>query len=156
MIRFNKEGLKAEDIFIKLAEKKYKFVKKSTLYQDRHQHFDVMVKFNNHPLANMERIEIKSLKAFSKGTSKRSDWIFVEFKNVNGHAGWLYGHADKMAFEMPDHFLLVDRKDLVKLSESKVNRKIFVKKPQDAKYRVYRRKDRRRDLVPQDPRAEGV
>ena len=85
MIRFNKEGLKAEEQFIKLAEKKYKFVKKSTLYQDRHQHFDVMVKFNNHPLTSMKRIEVKSLKAFSKGCKKQADWIFIEFKNINGH-----------------------------------------------------------------------
>ena len=42
------------------------------------------------------------------------DEIWVEFKNVRGNDGWLYGGATIIAFDMPEEggFSIVDREEL--------------------------------------------
>ena len=136
-------GAKAEADFYKLACKKYKKVVKSTLDQDRFDHVDFICKFNNNPKSPQKKIEVKSIKGFSKRHSKQSEWLWVEFKNVSGKSGWLYGKADMIAFELEKHFLVVDRKDLAKFSEKNCNLASLADKPENAKYTGYNRNNRK-------------
>lgn len=132
------KGAAAEELFYKLAVKKYKQVRKSTLFEDRNGHYDFIIKYNNHPLTKTKRVEVKSIKGFSKKHPKQEEWLWVEFKNVTGNLGWLKGKADLIAFELKDKFIIVDREDLLRFSLKTVD---FVKEvtcSKDSKYRIFR------------------
>ncbi len=68
--------------------------------------------------------------------------IWVEFKNVRGDIGWLYGDAELIAFDMPEMicFLILKRIELLKKSESIVE-KVFVGKL-EANKKLYQRNGR--------------
>ena len=68
--------------------------------------------------------------------------IWVEFHNVAGKRGWLYGEADKIAFEREKDFVIVDRIALTKFCEKAVA-PIFVASAGEALYKIYRRKSRK-------------
>lgn len=72
--------------------------------------------------------------------------IWVEFKNVRGDAGWLYGKAEYIAFDMPElgGFVMVSRKQLVELCEEIVEPKFTTK--ENATRRWYQR-DGRQDII---------
>ena len=72
------------------------------------------------------------------------DEIWVEFKNVKGKDGWLYGGATIIAFDMPEEggFAIVDRGELAFFCEKHVkNEKVTHKR--DAYLKRYTRKDRK-------------
>ena len=102
-------------------------VRKSSRDEDIHMHIDfwhddrgVDVKGNNLP-----------------------DEIWVEFKNVRGELGWLFGAAHWIAFDMPElcGFVVVDRTELRDWCKIHVDFTNFVKKS-DAYKKCYRRKER--------------
>jgi hypothetical protein len=68
--------------------------------------------------------------------------IWVEFKNVHGNDGWLYGKAEYIAFDMPElgGFVMVGRRELARLSE-KIVEPVFVTK-QEATRKYYQRAGR--------------
>lgn len=72
--------------------------------------------------------------------------IWVEFQNVNGDKGWLYGKAEYIAFDMPElgGFVMVGRKELARLSE-KIVEPTFVTK-QEATRKYYQRAGRQ-DII---------
>jgi hypothetical protein len=135
-------GAKAEADFYKLACKKYKFVKKSDRQQDIN-HVDFICKFNANPLSHEKKIEVKSMKGFSKKHPKQFEWLWMEFKNVTGKNGWLYGKADLIAFELENCFLVVERKSLVSFCEKNCNLASLADKPENAKYTGYNRNNRK-------------
>jgi hypothetical protein len=101
--------------------------KKSTWHEDVHMHIDfwhddrgVDVKGNNLP-----------------------DEIWVEFKNVRGELGWLFGEAEWIAFDMPEvcGFVVVDRVDLKDWCHKNVDFDRIVEKHLAYK-KCYQRKDR--------------
>jgi hypothetical protein len=69
--------------------------------------------------------------------------IWCEFKNVIGNAGWMYGSATIIAFDMPEEggFSIVNREDLARYCEENVE-DVFVKHPLDAYKKKYQRKER--------------
>lgn len=102
-------------------------IRKSSREEDIHMHVDywhddqgVDVKGNNLP-----------------------DEIWVEFKNVNGDHGWLFGEATTIAFDMPElaGFVVVDREELKDYCKQNVDFSELVSK-QDAYKKCYSRKDR--------------
>lgn len=106
-------------------------VRKASRDEDIHMHIDfwhddqgVDVKGNNMP-----------------------DEIWVEFKNVNGDHGWLFGEATSIAFDMPElaGFVVVDREELKDYCKEHVDFTEIVSK-RDAYKRCYSRKDRE-DLI---------
>ena len=106
-------------------------VRKSSRDEDRHMHIDywhddqgVDVKGNNLP-----------------------DEIWVEFKNVNGDHGWLFGEAVSIAFDMPElaAFVVVDRVELKDYCKENVDFTVLVSKSEAYK-KCYQRKDRE-DLI---------
>ena len=88
-------------------------------------------------------VDVKS----RKKSERSSDWyedqaVWIEFHNVRGLDGWLYGEADKIAFEREKDFVIVDRVELTKFCEKAVA-PIFVKNVNEALYKIYRRKTRK-------------
>lgn len=75
------------------------------------------------------------------------DEIWVEFKNVNGDDGWLFGEATSIAFDMPElaAFVVVDREELKQYCRDNVDFSEIVAK-REAYKKCYRRKDRE-DLI---------
>lgn len=79
-----------------------------------------------------------------KGSYKGEVW--VEFKNVNGHDGSLYGMADYIAFDFQDKefFGVVSRNELAKYCEQNVE-DIFVSK--DEAYKKKYTREGRKDVI---------
>ena len=76
------------------------------------------------------------------------DSIWVEFKNVRGKNGWLYGKAQYIAFDMPElnGFVMVGRNELKDRCEQIIE-KVFVSK-NEAIRKLYTR-DGRMDVIAQ-------
>ena len=130
-------GTQAERNFVNLCRSSGVEPKKSGDHQDIHEHWDYLV--------GDAKIEVKGRKRLSRGDdSVNDDVIYVEFKNVRGNDGWLYGRADFIAFERPDGFLFVRRTDLVVLAELLVGDE-WADRP--TLYKRYRRNDRPDECV---------
>ena len=92
-------------------------------------------------------IDVKAKKRLNRGDGKEQDeFIWLEFKNVQGKAGWLCGETNVIAFERDNDFVLVKRKDLLDLALKICDIKHIVHKSTQALYKGYRRKGRR-DLI---------
>jgi hypothetical protein len=99
-------GRNAEVRFMRISERHgYKY-RAANRRENMVEHFDFI-------LNGRLKVEVKAMKAKRRGESVTPDIVYVETKNVNGGAGWVYGKADFIAFEQPDGFLFVDRNELV-------------------------------------------
>lgn len=95
----------------------------------------------------LKSVDVKIMKRTSRSDASAQDkWIWVEFNNVNGNDGWLYGEADYIAFERKNNFTLVNRKELVKIAEELVDLEARVSSSKLARYKAYRRYGRS-DLI---------
>jgi len=76
------------------------------------------------------------------------DCIWVEFKNVRGDNGWLYGSAKYIAFDMPEEqgFVVVSRSELLNYCEKSVE-KVFVEKKEATRKLYTRAKYGRKDVI---------
>ncbi len=136
-------GLKTESLFEEVAKKENFIVRKSSLSQDRHKHIDFFLEQDHFKYS----VDVKARKKTTRGDVKVNDeWTWIEFKNVLGRKGWLYGEADYIAFERADDFLMVNRENLVKFCEDKVDLETMVSRAYQAEYKVYQRQGRR-DLI---------
>ena len=99
----------------KLAEleyaKLYKNVSLPTEEEDYSEHWDVKV--------NGIKIHVKAIKKDDENIH------FVEFKNVLGKKGWLYGDADGFAFETKDYWIEVKKEDLQEMVHDKCMDKVM-------------------------------
>tara|TARA_R110000824_G_scaffold161301_3_gene336551 strand:- start:124 stop:633 length:510 start_codon:yes stop_codon:yes gene_type:complete len=87
--------------------------------------------------------DIKAQKRISRGGNKQSSWTWVEFSNVNGKPGWLFGKADYIIFEMGDGWIFVKLDKLRDLCKRLVDVGTIVKSPSEAKYKIYQRENRK-------------
>lgn len=95
---------KTEIEFSKLVN----FTREATKHENIYCHFDIV-------MDDSIKVDVKQLKKRNRTDAAEDPSIhFVEFQNVNGDKGWLYGQADYIAFEQPDCFIMVDRKKLGK------------------------------------------
>lgn len=127
-----KMGKKAVDLFIDACTSYgYEFFKTSA-ETDMFDHIDYYIV---RPDKTKTSVDIKG--------GNKIDEIWVEFKNVAGDKGWLYGEAELIAFDMPEKqgFYVVKRKDLLSLSVSIVE-EVFVSK-EFAHRKLYQRKGRK-------------
>ena len=132
-------GLGAEQIFGQIAESKNLEVKNARRRENIHKHIDKYVTQESKTWS----VDIKARKKTSRNDSSAQDeWIWIEFQNVRGNLGWLYGEADKIAFETQDSFVIVDRKSLIDYVENAVDMAKPVRKSYLAKYKTYQRAGR--------------
>ncbi len=141
-------GENAEVAFDKAMKAMGCNVQESSKYENRVKHIDrwiVPLKWvdksgwRKHSVA----VEVKGMKRISRGSpNAQSKWLWIEFKNVAGGPGWLYGDAMLLATEVEDGFYLLYLKSLREWAEWKVDRDAKVQYPNQAKYKSYSRKDR--------------
>ena len=126
-------GRVAEVRFVRAARNKGLLVTKSNHTEDIHEHIDYWLAMSGE--GQRWGVDVKG--------NNLPDEIWVEFKNVNGKKGWLYGGANIIAFDMPEEggFSIVDRQELAFFCEKHV-RNEFVDHKRDAYLKKYTRKDR--------------
>lgn len=126
-------GRMAEVRFVRAARQKGLLVTKSTHTEDIHQHIDYWLAMSGN--GKQWGVDVKG--------NNLPDEIWVEFKNVQGNPGWLYGGATIIAFDMPEEggFSIVDREELAFFCEKHVLDEAVSSK-KDAYLKRYTRKDR--------------
>jgi hypothetical protein len=135
-------GERAEDLFEQMALKNNLKIKKATQRQQL-SHIDFIL--TNEKGQNFF-LDIKARKKISRTSQDFSDdLVWIEFKNVAGNDGWLYGASDYIVFERENDFVIVSRKNLVLLCERIVSN-IKVDKSKDCLYKRYSRKDRKDEI----------
>jgi len=80
-------GQGAEDQLKKIAESLKIKIEKSNRKDDMYQHFDYLIHFPEGP----KKVEVKARKKLSRKGEQQDEWIWIEFKNVSGNPGWIYG-----------------------------------------------------------------
>lgn len=130
-------GNKKEAEFGVLIQNIYEDVRPATL-QEQYKHIDWV--------CSAGKIDVKAMKSIRRHHKKSAERIWVEFKNPMGKTGWLYGEQDFVAFEQPDFYIMVRRKDLAQLAEALCDMHTEVGTPKEALYKAYSRKDSR-DLI---------
>jgi hypothetical protein len=135
-------GIEVEEYFINLATRDGYKCLRANKYQDRYEHWDVMLIKNN----KSARVDVKGYK-----DSHKIGLTWIEFQTVDGLDGWIRGRAHVIAFEREDRFDLINRMKLKKFVENKiVNPTGYVYiKPDDLNEIAYHRYKRigRRDIV---------
>ena len=139
-----KAGNSAEKNFSRLANEKGYKATEATKKQEIYEHWDFRVEKDG----KSHKVEVKSEKDFfikDQSGQLTKDFLLVEFSGVTGHAGWLYGQADIVAFEKPDGFYLVPRTTLVRLAEKLCVAKLVSNK-RDMLYKSYGREGRQDEV----------
>lgn len=112
-------------------------ISESNTEQDRHEHWDIKLE---------TKFDVKAIKQIKRSDGRTDDnYHWVEFINVNGERGWLYGKADYIVFELADYWLIVDRLVLVLFIQSKCADKQVCDKPE--LYKIYSRGKDKMTLV---------
>ena len=136
-------GESAEESFEKIALQKGFTVKTATRKQE-FSHIDFILMRDGQ---NDVFVDVKACKKSSRSAGiANEEIVWVEFKNVVGNIGWIYGAADIIAFEREKDFVLVPRLRLITLCERIVNFNKRVDSTRDALYNLYTRKDRKDEI----------
>jgi len=109
--------------------------RKASKEEDIYDHIDYWVKRRNYKNEKIESgVDIKGC--------NHPECIWIEFKNVNGNKGWMYGKADFIAFDIPEigGFAVVLRSQLAEYAELVVE-ETFVSK-EEATRKLYQRAGR--------------
>ena len=111
-------GKKGEDLFIETIQKRVHIdVEKANFNQQINEHWDYRIIGNGENLT----VDVKAMKRTGRWDGKQQDKIiWIEFKNINGNDGWIYGKADTICFQCHDGFIFVATKKLAKLCEKLV------------------------------------
>lgn len=132
-------GKSAEDLFELFLQKTKKKYRPANL-AEQYKHIDFIV-YTNRDIT----IDVKGPKKINRTQSTLDEeYIWVEFVNVKGDKGWLYGQNDLTAFykTSDNSFYVVRTQDLAKLCESLCdNKRVFY--PNDALYHRYTRAGRK-------------
>tara|TARA_R100000808_G_scaffold4105_1_gene13668 strand:+ start:24292 stop:24840 length:549 start_codon:yes stop_codon:yes gene_type:complete len=151
----SKIGENAETVFSRLAKNKGYKVTPATREENIHKHIDFFIE--NIKLSESLKIDVKARKKNKRKDSDfNDDWLWLEFKNVQGKDGWLKGEATHIAFERENEFALVPRAELLEWAKKKIAAnnggrltiKAKVSSASQAKYKLYTRW-RREDLLTQ-------
>lgn len=142
------EGAGGERRFKGIIESFGLVLREASFKENVHDHIDFFIKGKTETLVGFKfSVDVKARKRKSRDADEYDEeYTWVEFKNVQGKKGWLYGKADKIAFETEAGFLMVDREELAKWCEEKVDFNKAVRNPYSAIYKVYTRKGRE-DLI---------
>ena len=106
-------------------------------YQDMHEHWDVEGILDGKIL----KFDVKGMKKVNRWDNKKQDDIaWVEGTNVRGKPGWVKGLADYIVFERIDHWLLVNRQELLNHVQDKLKEKGY--ETGKGVYQIYQREGR--------------
>ncbi len=131
-------GLKAEIRFVEVANKKGYQVLNATRDDNINKHIDLYLLRNESSIS----VDVKARKKLSRNDDDYNDDLtWIEFKNVRGKDGWLYGKADKIVFEREKDFVLVNRAPLRNFCEQTIS-EVFVHDSKEALYKKYQRPSR--------------
>ena len=132
-------GRRAEELFALIAKRRGWAVAPAPREANIHEHWDFEIAENGYK----RKVEVKALKRAARRDNKMEEgWVWIEFRNVRGEAGWLFGRANWIAFETESSFIIVDRHDLYQLVRRVVDREAKVESARGAKYKTYTRKGR--------------
>tara|TARA_B110000305_G_C19461319_1_gene654578 strand:+ start:679 stop:1185 length:507 start_codon:yes stop_codon:yes gene_type:complete len=133
-----KRGQGVEAMFAKLLNERATEARAADL-MEQFSHVDYVSDFG--------KIDVKARKRVArKDDDVQDDLVWLEFKNVQGKFGWLYGKADWIAFERLLDFVLVKRHDLALMGEKLCDLGDRVAVGKDALYKGYQRRGRK-DLL---------
>ena len=138
-------GQAVEDMFESWLIANGKNYRKASL-EEQFAHIDFVIW--SEPQQKEITVDLKAPKKVSRGNSWTQDeFIWVEFKNVQGLNGWLYGKNDYLVFYKKDEdlFYCVKTSDLAKLCEI-ICCKGRTENSKDALYKRYTRKGRYDEL----------
>ena len=125
-------------MFAKLLNKRTDNVRAANL-KEQFSHVDYISDFG--------KIDVKARKRVArKDTDVQDDLVWLEFKNVQGKHGWLYGKSDWIAFEREEDFVMVKRHYLALMAEKLCDVGDRVAVGKDALYKGYQRSGRK-DLL---------
>ena len=136
------DGKASENRFKSIIESYGKSVVEATRKQNIEDHIDFFIGDSD----NYVSVDVKGPKGKDRTDPNKKvkplseTWTWVEFKNVNGDPGWLYGKANYIAFEVEEGFLIVKRTDLISFCQEHVDMKTIVENAWEGKYRLYTRK----------------
>jgi hypothetical protein len=115
-------------------------VQESTEEENKFKHIDFYVKGTD---GRQYSIDAKAMKSIDHGQTYQDVYTYVEFKNVRGNPGWIYGEVDFFAFERKSSTIIISQKNLLAFSLSKVDLNKRVYRLEDAHYKVYGRPSRK-------------
>ena len=132
-------NLETEEMFSNLAEMRGFKVEVATGVEQI-DHIDFHLTSNEEDGRMTAMVDVKGNKDCHK------DWIWIEFKNVQGKDGWIYGISDFIAFEEKNFFLLCYRKELCDWCLEKVDLDVSSPTAEEAEYIGFSRKGKQ-DLI---------
>ena len=142
------QGQRAETCFKGLAERRGYTVIQTSAASNIREHIDFILAMDDAP--DKIAIDVKARKKVSRSSNEYDDEnVWIEFNNVRGDPGWLYGKADMIAFERAWDFVLVDRESLKDYCESTVS-PVLVKSTAEAIYKSFQREGRK-DIISRVP-----
>jgi hypothetical protein len=147
--RFDKKdslelGNNAEDSFARLAAQRGWKVSAAAKEQNIDEHWDFLIEKEGQSF----KVEVKSEKRIQRGDhNSQAEFVWVELRNVRGKVGWLFGRADWIAFENQDVFVFVERLELLKVVNQKVDLVAKVRSAKEALYKIYTRDGRKDKLT---------
>ena len=129
------DGDLAEQAFRELAVEKGYMVVEATK-EMQFAHVDFLLEKDG----KFWKIDCKAKKKLDRSSKNYTDeFCWIEFVNVQGNPGWLYGKADYIAFQREYGFMLVSRKELSELCDRVVDFTTVASKAKFAYKKVYRR-----------------
>lgn len=109
-------GERGENLFIASASKRGWAITPANRHEQIVEHWDYKIENGS---GKDLKVEVKAMKRRTRwGGNVQDKDIWIEFKNVGGDDGWLYGCADCLAFQCMEGFIMVNRKRLAKLCEN--------------------------------------
>jgi hypothetical protein len=126
------KGRRTEELFV-LACKSIDYdAVKTPKDIDIYKHIDYYI---TRPDGSKTSVDVKG--------GNNSTLIWIEFKNVHGNTGWMYGEAEYIAFEMPElkGFCMIDREELLKLCKE-IIQPVFTTK-HECYLKLYQRANRK-------------
>ena len=90
------------------------------------------------------KYDVKSKASVNRGEDAQDKYIWVEFVNVRGRKGWLFGDADFIAFDRGHFWTIVRRQKLVDVLSELVDWSEFLDYGNEKKpYKMYQREGRK-------------
>lgn len=136
---------KSEDNLIKCSDTLgLEFVRHANKSEDMNEHWDLLFKNQCFSINyNSEiKIDVKSQRKEKRGGKLLKDYFIIEWKNVSGNDGWIYGKADCITYEYDGYFYIFNREELLDISHRLINFDKRVGTFLESKNCIYQRKNR--------------